>query len=486
MVVEAPALPQRPAVPPQHRLAADRDPAGGLQPPRRRAAGQGLRPRLRAHPGDAGDQAGGRGPAARAGREARIHLVVLARYMQVLSDDLCVELSGRAINIHHSFLPSFKGAKPYHQAYDRGVKLVGATAHYVTADLDEGPIIEQDVDPGRPRPTPTTSWSPPAATSRRRCSSRAVRWHVESRVLLNGQRHRRLPLTRRSLRCCVYSDIVARCATRRVRCDRMSGDRAVERAVGRPRADHPGDAGPRRRGRGHRARRRARRAQVHRVPAGRHARVRTAWSSRPATAASTASASACCGWPARPRRGSTWCRRPGRSAAGSRPTRARPSTSPCSPDRSALYLDQVAGSSALQSHNWVGQHIPLHATTNGKVLLSELDDDAPRSRSSARCPATRPARSPRKAPLIQELAEVREQGYAVAVDELETGLTAVAAPIRNAHGDVIASMSVSGPTLPAQRRGPRDRAQGAGRGRGRGVVPARLERSGGLTRRRHR
>ena len=74
-----------------------------------------------------------------------IHLVVLARYMQVLSDDLCRRLSGRAINIHHSFLPSFKGAKPYHQAFDRGVKLVGATAHYVTGDLDEGPIIEQDV-----------------------------------------------------------------------------------------------------------------------------------------------------------------------------------------------------------------------------------------------------------------------------------------------------------------------------------------------------
>ena len=74
-----------------------------------------------------------------------VHLVVLARYMQVLSDDLCRKLSGRAINIHHSFLPSFKGAKPYHQAFDRGVKLVGATAHYVTGDLDEGPIIEQDV-----------------------------------------------------------------------------------------------------------------------------------------------------------------------------------------------------------------------------------------------------------------------------------------------------------------------------------------------------
>ena len=78
-------------------------------------------------------------------QELDVHLVVLARYMQVLSDDLCRSLSGKAINIHHSFLPSFKGAKPYHQAFDRGVKLVGATAHYVTADLDEGPIIEQDV-----------------------------------------------------------------------------------------------------------------------------------------------------------------------------------------------------------------------------------------------------------------------------------------------------------------------------------------------------
>ena len=77
--------------------------------------------------------------------ELGIHLVVLARYMQVLSDDVCRRLSGQAINIHHSFLPSFKGAKPYHQAFDRGVKLIGATAHYVTADLDEGPIIEQDV-----------------------------------------------------------------------------------------------------------------------------------------------------------------------------------------------------------------------------------------------------------------------------------------------------------------------------------------------------
>ncbi len=84
-------------------------------------------------------------------REQDVELVVLARYMQVLSDDLCKRLSGRIINIHHSFLPSFKGAKPYHQAHARGVKLIGATAHYVTADLDEGPIIEQEVERGRPR-----------------------------------------------------------------------------------------------------------------------------------------------------------------------------------------------------------------------------------------------------------------------------------------------------------------------------------------------
>jgi formyltetrahydrofolate deformylase len=116
-----------------------------------------------------------------------IHLVVLARYMQVLSDGLCSELSGRAINIHHSFLPSFKGAKPYHQAFDRGVKLVGATAHYVTADLDEGPIIEQDVvrvDHGFNQEQLVTAGRDVEA----QVLSRAVRWHAESRVLLNGHR----------------------------------------------------------------------------------------------------------------------------------------------------------------------------------------------------------------------------------------------------------------------------------------------------------
>ncbi|WP_374454724.1 formyltetrahydrofolate deformylase [Nocardioides sp.] len=119
--------------------------------------------------------------------ETGAHLVVLARYMQVLSDDLCRQLSGRAINIHHSFLPSFKGARPYHQAFDRGVKLVGATAHYVTADLDEGPIIEQDVI----RVDHTYDQDQLVAAGRdveAQVLSRAVRWHTQSRVLLNGER----------------------------------------------------------------------------------------------------------------------------------------------------------------------------------------------------------------------------------------------------------------------------------------------------------
>ena len=116
-----------------------------------------------------------------------IHLVVLARYMQVLSDGLCRQLSGRAINIHHSFLPSFKGAKPYHQAFDRGVKLIGATAHYVTAELDEGPIIEQDVI----RVDHTHTQAQLVAAGRdveAQVLSRAVRWHSESRVRLDGHR----------------------------------------------------------------------------------------------------------------------------------------------------------------------------------------------------------------------------------------------------------------------------------------------------------
>ena len=117
--------------------------------------------------------------------ELGVHLVVLARYMQVLSDSTCDALAGRAINIHHSFLPSFKGARPYHQAHARGVKLIGATAHYVTADLDEGPIIEQDVV----RVDHGFSAEQLVAAGRDVESSvlsRAVRWHSETRVLRNG------------------------------------------------------------------------------------------------------------------------------------------------------------------------------------------------------------------------------------------------------------------------------------------------------------
>ncbi len=107
--------------------------------------------------------------------------------MQVLSDETCRALSGKAINIHHSFLPSFKGARPYHQAFDRGVKLVGATAHYVTGDLDEGPIIEQDVM----RVDHAYDAAELAAAGRdveSQVLSRAVRWHAETRVLLNGHK----------------------------------------------------------------------------------------------------------------------------------------------------------------------------------------------------------------------------------------------------------------------------------------------------------
>ncbi|WP_309977010.1 formyltetrahydrofolate deformylase [Arthrobacter oryzae] len=135
-------------------------------------------------------------PATKPEAEARLlelvaeydaDLVVLARYMQVLSNDLCTNLRGRAINIHHSFLPGFKGAKPYHQAYDRGVKLIGATAHYVTPDLDEGPIIEQEVF------RVDHSLDPDALVTVGRDAesqalSRAVRWHCQHRVLLNNTR----------------------------------------------------------------------------------------------------------------------------------------------------------------------------------------------------------------------------------------------------------------------------------------------------------
>lgn len=120
-------------------------------------------------------------------RKEQVQLVVLARYMQILSDGLCSALEGRAINIHHSMLPSFKGARPYHQAHARGVKFIGATAHYVTADLDEGPIIEQEMI----RVDHSLSPEKLAARGREaetRALARAVRWHTENRVIVHGNR----------------------------------------------------------------------------------------------------------------------------------------------------------------------------------------------------------------------------------------------------------------------------------------------------------
>lgn len=120
-------------------------------------------------------------------RAADAELVVLARYMQVLSGGLAAKLRGRCINIHHSFLPGFKGARPYHQAFARGVKLIGATAHYVTADLDEGPIIEQDVERVSHADTPEDLIRK-GRDIERRVLARAVAWHLEDRVLLNGHK----------------------------------------------------------------------------------------------------------------------------------------------------------------------------------------------------------------------------------------------------------------------------------------------------------
>jgi formyltetrahydrofolate deformylase len=119
--------------------------------------------------------------------ENDVELTVLARYMQVLSDSLCTDLTGKAINIHHSFLPSFKGAKPYHQAHARGVKLIGATAHYVTAALDEGPIIEQEVIRVDHRRT-AEQFVQMGRDVEGRTLAQAVQWHAEHRVLLDGNR----------------------------------------------------------------------------------------------------------------------------------------------------------------------------------------------------------------------------------------------------------------------------------------------------------
>jgi formyltetrahydrofolate deformylase len=135
-------------------------------------------------------------PASKAEQERRLlelidstrtDLVVLARYMQILSNALCAQLRGRAINIHHSFLPGFKGAKPYTQAYERGVKVIGATAHYVTHDLDEGPIIEQVVERVDHRDTPEMLVAA-GRDSERRALSTAVRLAIEHRIFLNGNR----------------------------------------------------------------------------------------------------------------------------------------------------------------------------------------------------------------------------------------------------------------------------------------------------------
>jgi formyltetrahydrofolate deformylase len=119
--------------------------------------------------------------------ETQTDLVVLARYMQILSDELSAKLSGKCINIHHSFLPGFKGAKPYHQAHERGVKLIGATAHYVTQDLDEGPIIDQDVERISHRDTPDDLVRK-GRDIERRVLARAIRYHLEDRVILNGRK----------------------------------------------------------------------------------------------------------------------------------------------------------------------------------------------------------------------------------------------------------------------------------------------------------
>ena len=114
-------------------------------------------------------------------------LIVLARYMQILSDEMSARLSGRCINIHHSFLPGFRGAKPYHQAHERGVKLIGATAHYVTQDLDEGPIIDQDVERISHRDTPDDLVRK-GRDIERRVLARAIRYHLDDRVILNGRK----------------------------------------------------------------------------------------------------------------------------------------------------------------------------------------------------------------------------------------------------------------------------------------------------------
>jgi formyltetrahydrofolate deformylase len=186
--VEVRPLPGRPALPPANWRTADERGRHRVEPPREVlnvSILEGLpfhhlpvtkdtKPQQEAHIKDI--------VAA-----SQTDLVVLARYMQILSDDFAAFLSGRCINIHHSFLPGFKGAKPYHQAFDRGVKMIGATAHYVTADLDEGPIIAQDVEQISHADTPEDLVRK-GRDIERRVLARAVRYHLEDRVLLSGGR----------------------------------------------------------------------------------------------------------------------------------------------------------------------------------------------------------------------------------------------------------------------------------------------------------
>ena len=275
------------------------------------------------------------------------------------------------------------------------MKLIGATAHYVTADLDEGPIIEQDVDPGRPRPHPGAAGR---RRPRRRGAGALPRGALALGVAGAAQRppDRRLPLTpARCWRCCA-SGLALRHE------QRGRGPAERRRPVGRPGADHPRGAGP---GRGGRVTEIAAELGVHKSTAFRL--VATLESHRLVEQTE------------RPRQVPPRRRRPAARRRHHGPARRRPGGPPVCrqlaadtgetvniavlSESSALYLDQVAGSSALQPHNWVGQHIPLHATSNGKVLLSGLDDaaldevlgDLPRytARPSPGSPAARGARA---------------------------------------------------------------------------------------------
>ena len=179
--------------------------------------------------------------------------------------------------------------------------------------------------------------------------------------------------------------------------------------VGRPRAHHPRAAGPRGRGGRHRDRGASSGCTSRRRSGCWPPSRRTASSSRSTSGVATGSASATCGWPARRPRGSTWSPRRGRSAGSWRPTPARPSTSPCAPRPARSTSTRSPGSSALQSHNWVGQHIPLHATSNGKVLLSELTEAELQGGAAASCPGS-PTRPSPSGPELEDAARARPRG----------------------------------------------------------------------------